>query len=453
MRTLSLLPSIFAIALAVPAAAQMGLQVQPSGGETAIPATPGLDPFATEAAAIIQYDDGEADTSLGGGLSVRTFELAMRFDGIGGTDVTLGGVDVCMQQIGSDSRIRYEVVVWAADGAGGTPGTELAHYAAVAEGVTATPSFHSTNFNYPLTTSTVYIGVRYAPAADPDFRFCIDNDGPTVHPGYYRFEEASAWTDVAGIIPAYNAFMFRAYISTPGVFLESLLVPSYLVDTLSPGGTSTLYAVRNLTADTVNADVEYFDAQGTSLRTDAITLDPRETRTVNVRDVVGLPADGDGYARGYIEISTAGDPHQVPVLGGDFFQIDVADNFATGDKLVRRSTDLCDESSIRFLAFPFAGSGTRLTIWIANPLGSGIGDPASFVVRVYDENGNLQGSPIGVVTANHALQLDASVFTGPLAFGFLRFDFSASFGGVAYTEAQAGGRFSVGMTGQCHEAP
>ncbi len=79
-----------------------------------------------------------------------------------------------------------------------------------------------------------------------------------------------------------------------------------------------------------------------------------------MRDVAGLPADLDGYARGYVEISTAGDPHQTPVLGGDFFQVDVADNFATGDKLVRRSTDLCTRSSIRFLTFPFAGSGTRL---------------------------------------------------------------------------------------------
>ena len=50
-----------------------------------------------------------------------------------------------------------------------------------------------------------------------------------------------------------------------------------------------------------------------------------------------------------------------------------AGNFATGDKLVRRATDLCTVSSIRFLTFPFAGSGTRLGIWIANPRGVGPG--------------------------------------------------------------------------------
>ncbi len=47
----------------------------------------------------------------------------------------------------------------------------------------------------------------------------------------------------------------------------------------------------------------------------------------------------------------------------------------------------------------------------------------------------------------------ASDFAGGLSFGFLRFDFGNSNGGVAYSEAQAGGRFSVGMMGQCYEAP
>lgn len=90
MRTESLLPAILAIALAAPAAAQTGLQMQPAGGETANPAAPGLERFETEAAAIIQYDDGEPDTYSSGSSSFGQLELMMRFDDIGGTDVTLG---------------------------------------------------------------------------------------------------------------------------------------------------------------------------------------------------------------------------------------------------------------------------------------------------------------------------------------------------------------------------
>jgi len=454
MRIMSRLPVLLAMVLVVPASAQMDPRVQSAGGEVAIPSSATVEPFDTEAAAIIQYDDGEVDTYVWGSASSNTFELMMRFDSILGTDVTLGGVDVCMQQTGSDSKIRFEVVVWTADGAGGAPGTELAHYAAVAEGVTATPSFHSTNFTYPFTThSTVYIGVRNNPIVDPTFHFCADLDGATVHPAYYRYNETGSWGSLAAVLPSYNAMMFRAYVYTPGVYLESLLVPSYLVDTLSPGGTTTLYAVRNLTGGTVDADVEYFNVLGTSLRTDTFTLDPDETHTANVRDVSGLPADVDGYTRGYIEISTAGDPHMTPVLGGDFFQVDVDDNFATGDKMVRRLTDLCSESSVRFLAFPFAGSGTRLSVWIANPRGDGVGDPESFSVQVFDENGIPQGLPTAFHTSNHALELHASDLAGALPFGFLRFDFTSSNGGVVYAEAQAEGRYSVGMTGQCYEAP
>ena len=349
MRAMSTMPALLGLilaALAVPSAAQTGLQMQSTTGEVAIPSSAAVEPFDTEAAAIIQYDDGEVDNYVWGNSTVKTLELAMRFDGIGGTDVTLGGLDVCLRQTGSDAKIRFEVVVWADDGPGGAPGTELAHYAAVADGVTSTPSFHSTSFNYPLTTSTVYLGVRYRPIADPDFQFCFDEDGTTVHPAYYRSEESGAWPALPPIFPSYNALMFRAYIYTPGVFLESLLVPSYLVDALTPGGTTTLFAVRNLTDSTVSANLDYYDVFGTSLRSDSISLDPDETHTVNLRDVAGLPADLDGYARGYVEISTAGDPHQVPVLAGDFFQVDVAGNFATGDKLVRRSTDLCTVLSL-----------------------------------------------------------------------------------------------------------
>ncbi len=453
MRVTSSLPVILALTLAVPAVASDGLRLLPSISEIAIDSAAAQENLTPEAAAIIQYDDGEVDTALAGGPTVRTFELAMRFDGIGGTDVTLGGVDVCLVQVGSDTKVRYEVVVWTADGPGGTPGTELARYAAVATGVTSTPSFHHTSFSYPLTTSTVFIGVRYHPIADPDFHFCIDNDGATVHPGYFRFEEGGAWSGVPTAVPPYNALMFRAYISTPGVFLESLLVPHYRVDTLSPAGTTTLYAVRNLTDATVTADVEYFDEFGDSVLSESLTLDPDETFTANVRDDVGLPVDPDGYARGYIEISTAGDPHQTPVLAGDFFLVDVGDNFATGDKLVRYSTDLCTECSIRFHAFPFAGSGTRLSVWLANPQGVGGGSPPSFTVRVFDEIGNQQGSPIEVYTSAKTLDFPSSDFAGALPYGFLRFDFSGSNGGVVYSEAQAGGRFSVGMLGQCYEAP
>ena len=75
------------------------------------------------------------------------------------------------------------------------------------------------------------------------------------------------------------------------------------------------------------------------------------------------------------------------------------------------------------------------------------------LLQAFDEAGNPHGPLIGILTDQHSLELEASDFAGGLSFGSLHFNFTNSSGGVAYSEAQAGGRFSVGMTGQCHEAP
>jgi hypothetical protein len=180
-----------------------------------------------------------------------------------------------------------------------------------------------------------------------------------------------------------------------------------------------------------------------------VTLDPFETRTFNLRDNPGLAADGDGFARGFVEITTTGNSDQTPVLAGDYFQVDVGDNFATGDRLVRGS-DLCDDATVRFLELPLPGSGTRLTVWIANPRGSGPADPPSFTVRVFDEPGNEVGVPTEFRVDAHALELEASLLSA-LSFGTLRFDFGNSNGGTVYAESSAQGRFSIGVTSQCDD--
>jgi hypothetical protein len=433
--------------LGLPAAGQPSARVVEAPGSEVV-----LGDDGDKAAFIAQYDDNEVDVTYAGSDTTPTFELAMRFDDIGGADVTLGSVSVCLRQTGGDSLVRYQVVLWAPNGPGGAPGTELAHFAAVATGVGATPTFDSTNLGFPLTTEDVFIGIRYNPVVDPNVGFCADRDGTTVHTGRYRSNESGTWSTIAATLdPAYNALMIRASLSTPGVFLESLLLPFFEVDRTSPAGTTTLFAARNLTADTVSADVEYFTVNGTSQATDTFTLAPFDTRTVNLRDLAGLAADGDGFARGFVEISAPGNPDMTPVLAGDFFQVDVDDNFATGEQLVRR-TELCDHASVRFLDFPLPGSGTRLTVWLTNPRGGGAGDPPSFTVRVRDEDGIQVGGVISMKTDDHALVVPTTLFA-PIDFGSLEFDFTNSGGGFVYAESSAEDRFSVGVASQCHQLP
>jgi hypothetical protein len=398
-----------------------------------------------EAVFIAQYDDGEVDVFYQP-ASEPTYEFAMLFDGVGpGTH--LGAVEVCFRQAGADPEIRFEIVVWDDDGPGGAPGTELANFAAHATGVSSLASFSNHSVDFDVATDDVYLGIRMHPVVDPDYRICADRDGigGSLQPGYRRVNEAGAWATIESTFdPEYKALMLRALFSTDGVVAESLYVPSFLVDTTAPGGTTTLYAVRNISPAVVTVDVEYFTNVGTSLRLDTFVLDPGETITRNLRDVSGLAVGGDGFARGWIQAITSGDPGGDPVLVGDFFQVDVDDNFAVGERMPR-GEELCNEASVRFLDL---GQPTKLSFLIANPRGSGAGDPPSVTFDVLNESGAVIGSGGTIHSSANAFTFDSSAFTAA-SFGSLRFDFSASGGGFVFAESSADDRFSVGVAGDC----
>lgn len=444
------------VLLAVPAAAQPGGRVEPlppgvdATPPSALPAPETLGEPEEKAAFIERHDDGEVNFTIEAADDMaEAYEVALLFDGIG-EGVSLDAVEVCFQQRGGDSDMRFEVVVWAADGPGGEPGTELASFAAHATGVTGSPSFQSHPVDFTTPAGDIYLGVRMYPGINPDFALCGDNNGPSVQPGYTRANETGGWFDATGSPFGYTAFMIRGLFSTPGVVAENLYVPFFLVDTTSGGGTTTLFAVRNLLDSSLTVDLEVFTVDGASQATDSATLDPRETVTVNMRDVVGdegLAVDPDGFARGWARLTTTGDPDGSPVMAGDYFQVDVANNFATGD-LMPRDEDLCGKASVRFLDF---GAGTRFGVLINNPRGPTPGvDPPSFTVQVLDEDGDPIGMPQQVHTDKNALELAASDFTGA-SFGTLVFDFGNAAGGYVFSEYSSEGRFSVGVDTQCED--
>ena len=183
------------------------------------------------------------------------------------------------------------------------------------------------------------------------------------------------WLRATGIQANFDDVRLEAEPAAPCT--EDLVLPFYLADVGNPSGTNTLYAVRNLTGEPVKADVEYFTLDGTSQRLDDLTLGAFETRTVGLRDVAGLATDPDGFARGFLRIAAAGRSDGAPVLAGDYFQVDVGNNFATGDQLLRGS-ELCRDSSVRFLDF---GAGTRLAVYVNQPRGGLRGRRSAVVHR------------------------------------------------------------------------
>lgn len=271
---------------------------------------------------------------------------------------------------------------------------------------------------------------------------------PADGPGTVTFQDLSTGPGLNG---AAGMFIDDVTLCRVEVCNEELVLPSYLVEQDDPNGTTTLFALRNLTGGHVTVDVEYLAVDGSVQLLDPLTLEPFQTVTVNLRDVAGLVADPDGFARGFVRFLTAGGPDGLPVLAGDFFQVNVGSNFATGNELLRGG-QVCRRASVRFLDFGF-GDGTRLAVYVAHPRGADEGsDPPSFTVQILDEQGHPEGPPQPFWTADHALELAASDLTEK-PFGTLAFDFTNSLGGAAYAEYDAEGRFSVGVGSECEDAP
>lgn len=223
---------------------------------------------------------------------------------------------------------------------------------------------------------------------------------------------------------------------------DNLILPLYEVDTTDPGGSTTLFAVRNTLDVSQDVVVGYTTRGLDSQSQENITLGPGETFARNLRDVAGLATDSDGFKRGIVLVVGLGDQ---PALTGDFFSVDVGGAFATGDRLVPIQ-DFCDVAETRFADF---GSGTDLTIMVNSPLGSDSNvDPPTFTVEVLDEAGNsLRIWDVFVSSA--VTQWEASDFALDDRFGTLVFDFSDGGGGWAYAGYSNSGLFSVGFGSAC----
>lgn len=264
--------------------------------------------------------------------------------------------------------------------------------------------------------------------------------GPTLLPARRRCARLDPTSSAASTTPQPPA---DQGIEPPekATFPESKWVlPFFRVDKTDPSGTTTLFAVRNTLTAAVDAEIRYFETHtATVVRTDTINLAAGETHTVNVRDIPGLPVDVDGFARGFVTIDAPGGK-----LTGDFFQVDVGGNFATGDRLLAPRTDFCAEQEARFADF---GSGTELMLVLTDPRGADpSSDPISVRVTPITEDGtSLPATEIH--TDQFVYFVDADDFTGE-AFGTLIFDFNPEGRGGAgwvYGVYSADGLFSVGV--------
>lgn len=238
-----------------------------------------------------------------------------------------------------------------------------------------------------------------------------------------------------------------------------LLLPFYSVDTLNPGGATTLFAIRNESTSQVDVVIRYFGAdrpdQPQSEQT--IALADKAVRTVNIGSVVqalNLQIDGDGFARGYVTFATE---QGEAVIHGDYFLLNDADNFASGSRLVNidpnsNGNDLCNRFSMRFLdSALFFDSGTVFTVWIQaeEPL-----EGAAFSYSVYSEAGGDERLSSSFPASDVAFQVSANLLMSAdpgldLEFGAIEFQFPAETAGHISAVMSAFDRFSVGYEATC----
>lgn len=222
---------------------------------------------------------------------------------------------------------------------------------------------------------------------------------------------------------------------------DFLLLPGFEVDTESATGLTTFFSVHNQTDEPLVARVRYFDRAGVIRNQVDLGLAPRQTRTTDIRSVDGLPVDDDGFARGAVQVvacsQTGGD--LTSALSGDYLLLDNANDFATGDQLLRRE-DICRTVQVRLLNF---GSGIRLRLYSTEPQGE-VGPTATYTV--FNEAGNQVGSG-EFMTGDNVGIFNTSELTAT-NFGTLVVEFVQG-GGALSVEYSAFGRFSVAMNATC----
>lgn len=175
---------------------------------------------------------------------------------------------------------------------------------------------------------------------------------------------------------------------------DVLLVPYFEVDRRNPGGTNTLFAVRNETDREVPVRILYLTVVGAvEQQVQEITIAPHAIRTVNLRDVPGLTADARGIARGLVVLGAVGtSAGSSELLSGDFFFVRPETGYATGNTLVNMSLDdtgneFCAEWGTRYLRGGGFGGSSIFRFVVDEPSGAREIDPPTAVGTIYDEAG------------------------------------------------------------------
>jgi hypothetical protein len=233
-----------------------------------------------------------------------------------------------------------------------------------------------------------------------------------------------------------------------------LLLPYYVVDSTDPGGTTTLFGVRNQNSVPITLEISYFrtDRPQAPQRRDVVVLEGKAIESINIAFTRGLHVDEDGMARGYVIIEALDEGAQIQ---GDYYLLTPDEDYATGFRLVNADpsnahNEFCNVFTVRFLNGGGFDSSTRYLIWRDLDASPNTGEPA-FFVAAYDEAGELL--TVREFTSDQvAMEVQADEILEPAAsrdFGAFEFQFAGGAVGHISAIMSASGRYSVGLEATC----
>jgi hypothetical protein len=235
-----------------------------------------------------------------------------------------------------------EVVVFADDGPGGSPGTELGSLPVTITSLPVFPdlipawgSFDISSLNIVVNSGSVYIGARWAPATLPETYLAADENGPGFGGGYYTDDTRNGvWTPIQNFFPSYRAMFVRAVEQVDGLVVVntdpavgsvvSTQPSDFVVDVREPVQPATLQA-SDFTVNGIAANsVDY--TPGTTTMTFHFTSTPATTQgaqTMHIAqgaflsDPAGDPVH-EFNGTFYYDVSLLQVDSTVPAVGGTF---------------------------------------------------------------------------------------------------------------------------------------
>ncbi|HSH26662.1 MAG TPA: carboxypeptidase-like regulatory domain-containing protein, partial [Wenzhouxiangella sp.] len=180
---------------------------------------------------LVIHDDGSIENGYSGNAaSVNEVAIVEYFEPVA-YPASLG--EVCISFIttnANDVDLTFELVVFADDGTGGAPGTELGAVTATATGIpggglpATVPWFTAdlSGLNLAIQSGGVYIGARYAPV-DPGIFIASDETASNPQQTGYFQTDGGAWTELSdpAMFPDYRAMFIR-----PQMFAAGCAAPS-----------------------------------------------------------------------------------------------------------------------------------------------------------------------------------------------------------------------------------